>query len=65
VAAVAILTKKKSKIASLTDPHHHILPILRNKSANIKLESASLSCKSHRSKTATSKFLSENSKHRS
>jgi len=65
--AVAILTKK-SKTASLTYLDHPTPLILHNKTANIiktKLESGSLSCKSHRSKTANIKFLSANSKHRS
>jgi len=68
MVAVAILTKKIEKTASLTDIHHPTLLILSNKTANIiktKLESVSLSCKSHRSKTANIKFLSANSKHRS
>jgi len=49
-------------IASLPIP-----PILHNKTASIikpKLESVSLSCKSHRCKTANIKMLFSNSKHR-
>jgi len=66
MVAVAILTENRTT-ASLTDLHHHtplILPNKNRKYYKTKLESVSLSCKSHRSKTANIKFLSANSKHR-
>jgi len=66
MAVAAIL--KIEKIASLTDHHHHTLSILANKTADIiktKLESVSLSYKSHHSRTANINILSANSKHTS
>ena len=66
MTVAAAIPKKNRTIASLTDRNHPTRSILPNKTANIiktQLESVSLSCKSHRSKTANIKILSANSKH--